>query len=62
MFPRGNGTFRRWAAEKGLEGVTTQDKEKEGMSVIGAAFWEGDATKHFLVKKRVFSEKGGGIQ
>ena len=25
-----------------------------------AAFWEGDATKHFSVKKGVFSEKGGG--
>ena len=23
-------------------------------------FWEGDATKHFSVKKGVFSEKGGG--
>ena len=22
--------------------------------------WEGDATKHFSVKKRVFSEKEGG--
>ena len=22
--------------------------------------WEGDATKHFSVKKRVFSERGGG--
>ena len=22
--------------------------------------WEGDATKHFLVKKGFFSEKGGG--
>ena len=22
--------------------------------------WEGDATKHFSVKKRIFSEKGGG--
>ena len=26
---------------------------------IGADFWEGDATKHFSVKKRVFSVKGG---
>ena len=26
----------------------------------GAAFWEGDATKHFSVKKGVFSAKGGG--
>ena len=25
-----------------------------------ADFWEGDATKHFSVKKGVFSEKGGG--
>ena len=27
---------------------------------IRADFWGGDATKHFSVKKRVFSEKGGG--
>ena len=27
---------------------------------IRADFWEGDATKHFSVKKRIFSEKGGG--
>ena len=27
---------------------------------IEADFWEGDATKHFSVKKGVFSEKGGG--
>ena len=25
-----------------------------------ANFWEGDATKHFSVKKGFFSEKGGG--
>ena len=25
-----------------------------------ADFWEGDATKHFSVKKGLFSEKGGG--
>ena len=25
-----------------------------------ADFWEGDATKHFSVKKGIFSEKGGG--
>ena len=29
-------------------------------SQIGADFWEGDATKHFSVKKGLFSEKGGG--
>ena len=29
-------------------------------AVIRADFWEGDATKHFLVKKGVFSEKGVG--
>ena len=28
---------------------------------LRADFWEGDATKHFSVKKRVFSEKGAGI-
>ena len=27
---------------------------------IRADFWEGDATKHFSVKKGVFSEKEGG--
>ena len=27
---------------------------------IRADFWEGDATKHFSVKKRIFSEKGEG--
>ena len=27
---------------------------------VRANFWEGDATKHFSVKKRVFSEQGGG--
>ena len=30
-------------------------------NLIGADFWEGDATKHFSVgKKGAFSEKGGG--
>ena len=28
--------------------------------ILRANFWEGDATKHFSVKKGVFSEKGGG--
>ena len=28
-------------------------------SIVRADFWEGDATKHFSVKKEVFSEKGG---
>ena len=27
---------------------------------LGTDFWEGDATKHFSVKKGIFSEKGGG--
>ena len=27
---------------------------------IGADFWEGDAMKHFSVRKGLFSEKGGG--
>ena len=27
---------------------------------VGAGFWEAHATKHFSLKKRVFSEKGGG--
>ena len=30
------------------------------LAQIRADFWEGDATKHFSVKKRIFSEKGGG--
>ena len=29
---------------------------------LQADFWEGDATKHFLVTKGFFSEQGGGIQ
>ena len=29
---------------------------------IGADLWEGDATKHILAKKGLFSEKGEGIQ
>ena len=30
------------------------------MKGIGADFWEGEATKHFSVKKGLFSEKVGG--
>ena len=30
--------------------------------LIRVDFWEGDATKHFSVKKGVFSEKGEAIQ
>ena len=30
--------------------------------ILGADFWAGDPTKHFSVKKVVFSEEGGGIQ
>ena len=29
-------------------------------TLFRANFWGGDATKHFSVKKGVFSEKGGG--
>ena len=29
-------------------------------TMVGADFWEGDATKHFSVKKGFFSEKGEG--
>ena len=32
------------------------------MSFLGADFWAGDPTKHFSVKKKGFSEKGGGVQ
>ena len=28
--------------------------------LLGADFWEGDATKHFSVNKGFFGEKGGG--
>ena len=34
--------------------------EHTSRSWIRAVFWEGDATKHFSVKKGFFSEKGGG--
>ena len=34
-----------------------QESRKE--SLIRAGVWEGDATKHFSVKKRVFQWKGG---
>ena len=34
--------------------------EVQGVPRLRADFWEGDATKHFSVKKRFFSEKGGG--
>ena len=27
--------------------------------LVRADFWEGDVTKHFSVKKGIFSEKGG---
>ena len=30
------------------------------MTTFGADFWGEDATKQFSVKKRAFSEKGGG--
>ena len=30
--------------------------------LIGADFWEGDATKHLSVKKGVSVKTGGGIQ
>ena len=30
------------------------------MATIRADFWEGHVTKHFPLKKGVFSEKGGG--
>ena len=33
--------------------------EKGQIIFFSADFWEGDATKHFSVKKGVFSEKGG---
>ena len=29
------------------------------LPLIGADFWEGDATKHFSVNKKGFSVKGG---
>ena len=43
----------------GEEGSTGKSSWGQGRQ-IRADFWEGDATKHFSVKKGVFSEKGGG--
>ena len=42
--------------------VSTDNIRHFSMMFVRADFWEGDATKHFLVKKRkrVFSEKRGG--
>ena len=34
--------------------------EEACLTPFRADFWEGDATKHFSVKKGGFSEKGGG--
>ena len=33
---------------------------KQGKPSFWSDFWEGDATKHFSVKKGDFIEKGGG--
>ena len=43
-------------------GVQSQPDEMGSLPLtqIRADFWEGDATKHFSVKKGLFSEKGGG--
>ena len=41
------------------ENVFSGDAGPRGTkTVLGAVFWEGDATKHFSVKKRGFSVKG----
>ena len=37
-----------------------REKGESEIPKIRADFWEGDETKHFSVKKRDFSEKGGG--
>ena len=44
-------------AEQNLWSLT---QPSELRRFLGAGFWEGDATKHFSVKKGVFSEKAGG--
>ena len=52
-------TFASGDREKTKETVKTQ-KAKESFCVGSVPiFWEGDAAKHFSVKKGVFSEKGG---
>ena len=33
---------------------------KTGHAILRSRFWEGDATKHFSVKRKGFSVKGGG--
>ena len=49
---------------RGCSGGTTANALFGGCAIgVGAAFWEGDATKHFSVEKDgVFCEKEGGMQ
>ena len=51
MFPRN---------ENSNEGTFAKTTLLRNRPFIGSRFWGGDATKHFSVKKGVFSEKGGG--
>ena len=62
-------TLQRATLPESSLSVTPLPREKEdrecntseGLSLlIRADFWEGDATKHFSVKKGIFGEKGGG--
>ena len=67
------GLKQRWHRIQPVEGATKHCQGAAGeirnwaniffsLLLIGADFWEGDATNHFSVKTRVSCEKGGGIQ
>ena len=38
----------------------SSERKRQPNKFLGVDFWEGDAMKHFSVKKRIFSEKRGG--
>ena len=44
------------------ESLRKKRKKTSTKEFFRVDFWAGDPTKHFSVKKGVFSEKGGGIQ
>ena len=50
----------RRGSEKGVFQKVPRAPPWRVRPLIRADLWEGDATKHFSVKKKVFSEKGGG--
>ena len=43
---------------RGCDEALFSEKKEVFSVILRADFWEGDATKHFSVKKGVFSEKG----